>query len=36
MRETTFRRDERQRAGTTPVHLRGDDGAWAPAPNLEP
>ena len=30
MRETSFRRDERQRAGTTPVHLRGDDGSWVP------
>jgi CubicO group peptidase (beta-lactamase class C family) len=29
MDETAFLMDERQRANSTPVHLKGEDGAWA-------
>jgi methyl acetate hydrolase len=30
MRNTTFLMTEEQRAGSVPIHMRGDDGAWAP------
>ncbi len=31
MNETTFRMSSEQRADTVPVHLKGDDGRWAPS-----
>ncbi|HEY2636817.1 MAG TPA: serine hydrolase domain-containing protein [Solirubrobacteraceae bacterium] len=31
MGETSFRRTEAQKANTTPIHVKGEDGAWGPS-----
>jgi methyl acetate hydrolase len=35
MTSTTFLMSDEQRAKSVPVHLRGEDGAWAPAPDVD-
>ena len=35
MTSTTFLMSDAQRANSVPVHVRGEDGAWAPAPDVD-
>jgi methyl acetate hydrolase len=35
MTSTTFLMSDEQRANSVPVHLRGEDGEWAPAPDVD-
>ena len=35
MRSTTFLMSDEQRANSVPVHLRGEDGAWQAAPDVD-
>ena len=35
MTSTTFLMSDEQRANSVPVHLRGEDGAWQPAPDVD-
>jgi methyl acetate hydrolase len=35
MTSTTFLMSQEQRANSVPVHLRGEDGTWAPAPDVD-